>query len=40
MHEGFLGAVSAGFLGADQVPGANRPRFLASHFPHSIGHVP
>ena len=40
MPEGFLGAVSAGFLGTDQVPGANRPRFLASHFPHSIGHVP
>ena len=40
LHGGFLGAVSASFLGADQVPGANGSHSLASRFPHFIGHVP
>lgn len=40
MHGGFLGAVSASFLGASQVPGASGPHSLTSHFPHFIGHVP
>lgn len=39
-HEGFLGVVSAGFLGADQVPGANGPRSLSSHSPTPLAMFP